>query len=59
MTSEDEIVKLVPVDITIFVLKRLWKIRELPESEFKGRAEELLYLYAEARVLPFTEGHHE
>jgi hypothetical protein len=37
-----------PVDVTVFVLRRLWELRDLPENEFKGRAEELLYLYCES-----------
>lgn len=38
------------VDITLFVLDRLWELKkDMPEDEFKGRAEELLYLYRETK----------
>lgn len=32
-------------DVSLFVIDRLYQIRQLPESEFRHRAEELMFLY--------------
>lgn len=48
-TSLERGSEVTPVDITLFVLKRLWELREISEIEFRRRAEELLNLYAESR----------
>lgn len=38
-----------PAEVTLHVTNRLWVLRELPEFEFKGRAEELLCLFCLSR----------